>query len=183
MQTALVIVDMLNDFVDGILANPAAKSIVGAIASLAERPRARGDWVVFYVNDAHLLTDVELRVFPPHAIAQTAGAAVVDELRSGPDDVVIPKRFYSPFTETNFETELRARRVGRLVVVGQHTDCCVRHTCYDAFARGYELVVCRDGTTVFELGSTEALESRQRRALEYLRTYYGAQLESTSAVN
>jgi nicotinamidase-related amidase len=41
MQTALVIVDMLNDFVDGILANPAAKSIVGPISSLAERARDR----------------------------------------------------------------------------------------------------------------------------------------------
>ncbi len=183
MQTALVIVDMVNDFVDGVLANPAAKSIVGPIALSAERARARGDWVVFYANDAHLLTDVELRVFPPHAMAQTTGAAVIDDLCPGPHDVVITKRFYSPFTETNFETELRARQVGRLVVVGQHTDCCVRHTCYDAFVRGYELVVCPDGTTVFEPGSTEALESRQRHALEYLGMYYGAQLELTSTVS
>jgi len=108
---------------------------------------------------------------------------VIGELRPGPHDVVIAQRFYSPFTETVFETELRDRHVGRLVVVGQHTDCCVRHTCYDAFVRGYELVVCPDGTTVFEPGSTEALASRQRRALAYLRTYYGAQLESTSAVS
>jgi len=73
MQTALVIVDMLNDFVDGILANPAAKSIVGPISLLAERARETDDWVVFYANDAHLLTDVEVRVFPPHAMAQIAG--------------------------------------------------------------------------------------------------------------
>ncbi len=182
MRTALVIVDMVNDFVDGVLANPAAKDIVGPIALLAERAR-REDWGVFYANDAHLLTDVELRVFPPHAMAQTAGAAVIDDLHPASDDVVIAKRFYSPFTETNFETELRAHQVGRLVVVGQHTDCCVRHTCYDAFVRGYELVVCPDGTTVFEPGSIEALASRQRRALEYLRTYYGAQIESASAVS
>ena len=183
MQTALVIVDMVNDFVDGILANPVAKNIVGPIAFLAERARAREDWGVFYADDAHLLTDVELRVFPPHAMAQTAGAAVIDDLRPAPDDVVIAKRFYSPFTETDFERELRAHQVGRLVVVGQHTDCCVRHTCYDAFVRGYELVVCPDGTTVFEPGSTEALESRQQRALEYLRAYYGAKLESAFAVS
>jgi nicotinamidase-related amidase len=182
MQTALVIVDMLNDFVDGIFANPAAKGIIGPISLLAERARATDDWVVFYANDAHLLTDIELRVFPPHAMAQTAGAAVIDELRPRPHDVVTAKRFYSPFTETAFETELRDRQVGRLVVVGQHTDCCVRHTCYDAFVRGYELVVCPDGTTVFEPGSTEGLESRQKRALEYLGTYYGAQLESVSTV-
>jgi nicotinamidase-related amidase len=106
----------------------------------------------FYANDAHLLIDVELRVFPPHAMAQAAGAALIGELRPGPHDVDIAKRFYSPFTETVFETELPDHQVRRLVVVGQHTDCCVRHTCYDAFVRGYELVVCPDGTTVYRTG-------------------------------
>jgi nicotinamidase-related amidase len=37
MRTALVVVDMLNDFVDGALGNPAAKEIIGPIALLAEQ--------------------------------------------------------------------------------------------------------------------------------------------------
>lgn len=41
MRTALVVVDMLNDFVDGVLGNPAAKEIIGPIASLAEQARVR----------------------------------------------------------------------------------------------------------------------------------------------
>jgi nicotinamidase-related amidase len=69
-----------------------------------------------------------------------------------------------------------------MVIVGQHTDCCVRHTSYDAFVHGYELVVYPDGTTVFEPGSEEAVAPRQGRALEYLGTYYGARLETTSTV-
>ena len=165
MRTALVVIDMLNDFMDGVLGNPAAKQLVGPIASLAERARASREWVVVYANDAHQLNDVELRVFPPHALAGTAGADVVDELRPCAGDIVVEKRFYSGFTRTDLGSRLRSHDVGRLVLVGQHTDCCVRHTAYDAFVGGYELIVCPDATTVFEPGSDEPVSVRQERAL------------------
>jgi len=182
MRTALVIVDMLNDFVDGVLANPPAKEIVATIASLTDRARATDDWVVLYANDAHHLSDVELRVFPPHAMAGSPGAEVVSELRPGPEDTVVNKRFYSAFTDTDLDAHLRMHDVGRVVLVGQHTDCCIRHTSYDAFIRDYELVVCPDATTVFEPAADEPVSSRQQRALEYLRTYYGARSESAITV-
>ena len=182
MRTALVVVDMLNDFVDGVLGNPPAKEIIGPIASLVDRARGDDDWVVVYANDAHHSSDAELRVLLPHAMAGTPGAAVVSLLRPGPRDLVVNKRFYSAFTKTDFETTLRAHEVGRMVLVGQHTDCCIRHTGYDAFVRDYELVVCPDATTVFGPGAEESLASRQERALEYLHTYYGARREPVATV-
>ncbi|HTX63457.1 MAG TPA: isochorismatase family cysteine hydrolase [Acidimicrobiales bacterium] len=182
MRSALVVIDMLNDFVDGALGNPPATEIVAPIRELASRARQTRDWVVVYANDAHELSDVELRVFPPHAMAGTPGAAVVDELRPQHEDVVVPKRFYSSFTRSTLADELRAHEIGRLVLVGQHTDCCVRHTAYDAFARGFELAVCPDATTVFGPGSDEPVPERQARSLEYLRTYYGARLVKTGSV-
>lgn len=183
MRTALLVVDMLNDFTDGVLANPAAKGIIDPIAQLAERARGADDWVVVYGNDAHQLNDVELGVFPPHAMAGTSGAEVIEELRPQEGDLIVPKRFYSAFTETDLQARLRSWDVGRLVVVGQHTDCCVRHTCYDAFVRGYELVACPDGTTIFGPSAGGHLMERQARALAYLRTYYGVALESTDSVS
>ena len=183
MRTALIVVDMLNDFVEGRLANPAAKTIIGPIASLAERARAEKEWVVVYANDAHLLSDVELRVFPPHALAGTPGAAVVPELAPKADDLVVGKRFYSAFTETDLAAVLADHEVGRLVLVGQHTDCCIRHTSYDAFRAGYELAVCPDATTVYQPGSDEPIAARQERALAYLTTYYGARIERSSDVS
>ncbi len=177
MRTALLVVDMLNDFVDGSLANPAAKAIIEPISALVDNGRSADDWVVVYANDAHLPTDIELRVFPPHAMAGTPGSEVVDSLRPRPDDVVVPKRFYSAFTETELDAALRSRDVGRLVVVGQHTDCCIRHSSYDAFRLGYELTVCPEATTVFEPGSNEPIAQRQDRALAYLTTYYGARID------
>ncbi|MDA8313381.1 MAG: cysteine hydrolase [Actinomycetota bacterium] len=182
MRSALVVVDMLNDFMDGVLGNPSARGIVQPIQQLAARARTTPDWVVLYANDSHEVSDVELRVFPPHAMAGTPGAAVVDELRPHQGDVVVPKRFYSSFTASRLEDELRSHDVGRLVLVGQHTDCCVRHTAYDAFIRGFELAVCPDATTVFEPGSDEPVSERQSRALEYLQTYYGARVVTTQDV-
>ncbi|HUZ20265.1 MAG TPA: isochorismatase family cysteine hydrolase [Acidimicrobiales bacterium] len=182
MLTGLVVVDMLNDFVDGVLANPAAKEIVGPIAALIARARTSQDWLVVYANDAHRPADPELRIYPPHAMAGTAGAAVVDELRPAPGDLVVEKRYYSAFTETALDDLLRTRGVARLVVVGQHTDCCVRHTSYDAFVHTFELAVCPDATTVFEPGSNEPVAARQQRALEYLHSYYRARLVPSTSV-
>jgi len=182
MRTALMVVDMLNDFVDGVLANPAAGEIVEPIAELAGRARANRDWVVVYANDAHHPDDFELRVFPPHAMAGTEGARVIDALEPQPGDEVVPKRAYSAFTGSSLEECLADNDVQRLVLVGQHTDCCVRHTAYDAFIRGIDLVVCPEATTVYEPGSHEPVPLRQQRALEYLTTFYGARLHSPSAV-
>lgn len=182
VRTALLVVDMLNDFVDGVLGNPLAKDVIAPIAQLAEQARRSPEWVVVYANDAHQPDDIELSVFPPHAMAGTPGAMVIDELGPQPGDVVVGKHFYSAFTGSGLEERLLEHDVRRLVVVGQHTDCCVRHTCYDAFVRRFELVVCPDATAIFGPGSEEAASVRQARALDYLRTYYGAALVDTKAV-
>ena len=43
MKTGLVVIDMLNDFVDGVLANPAAAGIIGPVKSRVEAARSRDD--------------------------------------------------------------------------------------------------------------------------------------------
>ena len=50
MKTGLVVIDMLNDFQDGALANPAAEDIVGPLKKLIKAARANNDWVVIYGN-------------------------------------------------------------------------------------------------------------------------------------
>lgn len=182
MTTALLVVDMLNDFLHGVLANPAARAIVEPISGAVDGARSRPDWAVVYTNDSHHPDDLELQVFPPHAMAGTPGAQVIDELAPATGDLVVEKRAYSAFTGTNLEDLLRRGAVERLVMVGQHTDCCLQHTSYDAFMRGLDIVVCPDASAVFQPGSPEPVERRQERALQYLRTYYGATLTSVTAL-
>lgn len=179
MTSALLIVDMLKDFIEGSLANAAARPAVERIAALAGAARAHPDWVVIYGNDAHQPGDFELRQFGDHAMAGTEGAGVIAALAPREGDLVTPKRYYSCFTETDLHATLLVHDVRRLVIVGQHTDCCVRHTSYDAFTRGLALTVPSDATAVFLPASEEPAETRQARALEYLHTYYGARVPTS----
>jgi nicotinamidase-related amidase len=168
---ALVIVDMLDDFVTGALANPNAVRIVPPLARLLEHARASGDWVIVFSNDAHEPSDPELRVWGEHAMAGTPGARVVPELQPqpGPREIVSPKRSYGAFDGTGLDKQLRALGVDEVVVCGQHAHICVRHSSYGALIHGYRITIPRDAVCAFEGVDEQA-------ALEYLVMAYGAEL-------
>ena len=171
---ALVVIDMLNDFVTGTLANEQrARAIVPANQRLLEHARASDDWVVVFANDAHRPGDPELAVWGEHAMEGTPAAEVIPELAPAEGDLVFPKRAYSAFGDTGLLDELRRRGVDEVVLTGQHTHCCVRHTAYDAFQAGLGVVVPADAVAVFEGVDGDD-------ALAYLRTVYGARV-TTSA--
>ncbi len=182
MATALLVLDMLTDFTSGKLANPAAAQIVEPIAALTRAARERDGWLVIYGNDAHRPGDFELAVFGEHAMAGSPGAAVIDQLAPQPGDVIVPKRYYSAFTQTDLDATCRVRGITRLVVTGQHTDCCCRHTSYDVFARGITVIAASDATAVYEPFTAGRYQQAQDDALSYLRTYYGAEVTSTAAL-
>jgi nicotinamidase-related amidase len=163
---ALVVIDMLNDFVTGSLKNPRAEKIIPTIQQLVAGARAdRTDWLVVYANDAHLPQDFELRVWGEHAMAGTPGADVIPELTPAEGDFVLPKRTYSSFHETGLDDLCRQFGVDALVLTGQHTNICLRHTMADAFFRGYDVVVPKDAV---EAISEEDHES----GLKYLEVMY-----------
>lgn len=163
---ALIIVDMLKDFVDGKLANPKAQPIIEPLQRLAAHAREDG-WVVVYSNDAHQPGDPELKVWGEHAMAGDPGAEVIDELAPHEGDVISPKRGYGAFDGTGLDEQLRERGVDEVVITGQHTHICVRHSSYGALLRGYEITVPEDAVCAFE-GVDEG------DALEYLKSTYGA---------
>lgn len=180
MKTGLVVIDMLNDFQDGCLGNPAATEIVEPLKKLITAARANDDWVVIYGNDAHKEGDLEFGIFGVHAVAGSHGAAVIDALAPQDGDEIVNKRYYSTFTETDLDSICKINGIERLVITGQHTDCCCRHTSYDAYVRGLEVAVVSDATTVFEPMSEVPLQDRQQAALDYLKIIYGAKIVSTN---
>jgi nicotinamidase-related amidase len=182
MATALLVLDMLDDFINGKLANPAAEKIIEPIGGLAGAARRRDDWLVVYGSDAHQAGDLELAVFGEHAMAGSPGARVVEPLAPQPGDIVVPKRFYSAFTQTDLDATCQVHAIDRIVMTGQHTDCCCRHTSYDAFARGIELAVVADGTAVYQPFAADDYQQAQSRALQYLRTYYSAEITDVAAL-
>jgi nicotinamidase-related amidase len=104
-------------------------------------------------------------------MAGSAGARVIAELepQPGPAEIVSPKRAYGAFDGTGLDEQLRALGVDEVVICGQHTHICVRHSSYGALIRGYRVTVPRDAVCVFDGVDSEA-------ALDYLVMAYGAQL-------
>ena len=175
---ALIVVDMLNDFVTGALANEArASAIVPSIRRLLDHARANEDWVVVYANDAHRAGDREIGLWGRHAMAGTHGAAVIDQLAPlGIErEIVMPKRFYGAFDGTELEDTLFDFEVEDVVLAGQHTHCCIRHTAYGAFMAGYDILVPTDAVCAFDGVDHQA-------ALGYLKDSYGATLTTSTAL-
>jgi nicotinamidase-related amidase len=174
---ALVIVDMLDDFVTGALANPHAEAIVEPLGRLLEHARNDDQWVVVFSNDAHDESDPELRVWGEHALAGSPGAQVIAALepRPGAAEIVSPKRAYGAFDGTGLDGQLKALGVDEVVLAGQHTHICIRHSAYGALIHGYGVTVARDAVCTFEGIDADA-------ALEYLVMAYGADVTDVEAL-
>lgn len=169
MKRALVVVDMIEDFVregGALYCGPSMARIVPVIQRELDRARRVGEPVV-YLTDNHLPDDAEFRIFPPHAIVGTKGAEIVPELGPLPGDVVIPKRRYSGFFGTDLDITLRERGVDALRLVGDCTNICVLYTAADARNLGYAVEVLEDGVTSFD-------EEAHRDALRELERTLGA---------
>jgi nicotinamidase-related amidase len=166
----LIVIDMLEDFVTGVIGTPRAESIVPQVLQLVEHARANpSEWKVFYANDSHLPEDYDVKIFGEHAMRGTPGAEVIAELKPAAGDLVVPKRYYSSFYGTDLEGLLRTFEVDTVVVAGLHTNVCCRHTSADAFMRGYRIVVPRD--------AVEAMtEEDHLQGLKYLESIYAADL-------
>lgn len=166
-KPAILVVDMLNDFVTGALGCDRAQSIVPATAQLLDAARAAGVPVIF-CNDAHRKgIDRELEIWGDHAIAGTPGAEVIPELKVSEVDYVVPKRRYSGFFQTELDILLKELGVKTVVMTGLHAHMCVRHTSADAYCLGYDVVAAKEAMNSFT-------EEDYQGGLAYLKTCYGA---------
>lgn len=71
-------------------------------------------------------------------------AQVIDQLKPGPDEIVIPKTSSSLFNSTNFEYLLRNIGIDTIAVSGFLTDQCVDHTIRDGADRGFHMISIAD---------------------------------------
>jgi len=174
MRPAVIVIDMLEDFVTGALANPRCELIIPPLAELLDGARERG-WPVCYGNDAHLPGDPEEKVWGRHALVGTPGAQVIDALAPQAGDVEFPKRYYSSFYETGLGGFLRQHEVDTVILTGQHTHICVRHAAADALNLGLDIIVPTDAVDSFT-------EEDHQHGLEYLRMVYAAQTPTVAEV-
>jgi nicotinamidase-related amidase len=146
-RTALVIVDMQNDFVkpDGALYVPAARETVPRIQGLLERARERGVHIA-YTQDTHGEDDPEWDNWPEHVPVGTWGWQIIEELEPQPEELVCQKTRYDGFYGTWLEHYLsRVWDVEAVVIVGTVSNICVLHTAASAGLRFFRVVIPADG--------------------------------------
>jgi len=144
-ESALLIIDMLNDFIEdeGSLVVPEAKRIVPRIKEILAAARDEGILVIF-VTDSHREDDHEFRWWPAHAVSDTWGGMVVDDLQPLSGEYIVPKRRYSAFFGTDLDTYLREMGARKLYLAGVLTNICVYATALDACMRNYGVAVFKD---------------------------------------
>lgn len=174
MKSAVLVIDMLNDFVTGELKCDTAQEIIPSIQKLLNAAREL-DIPVIFCNDAHLPCDSELKKWGSHALKGSNGAEVIPELDPTPKDYIIEKRTYSGFFETGLDLLLRDLHSNTVIITGMHTNICDRHTAADAFFRGYKIVIASDGTGTFT-------KEEHEQGLKYLEDIYNAQIKSTDEI-
>ncbi len=150
-RTALVVVDMQNDFVadGGSLRVPDAGATVPVIAELMDRARSAGIRMVF-TQDTHQEGDPEWRIWPAHAREGSWGWQIVDDLAPRAGDTVIRKLRYDAFYGTPLDHLLRLWGVTTLVLCGTVANICVHYTAASAALRWYEVVIPRDAISALD---------------------------------
>ncbi|MEU3418831.1 isochorismatase family cysteine hydrolase [Streptomyces murinus] len=185
-RTALVVVDVQNDFCTGPTAlarfggDPTVldAAVTGTVRAVAAA-RARDVEVVFvrFTGDPeHQGTAWRSR---DHALGKRpkclegSWGAEFHRVAPAPGEHVFTKRArFDAFLGEGFEEHLGARGVGHLVFAGVYADVCVDTTARTAFQKGFHVTVLTDCTTALHLPYDEVLR--------FMRVVYGARTTTAS---
>ena len=146
-STALIIVDMQNDFVrdEGKLRIPTAAATIPAIARLREFAHGL-TMPVLYTQDSHYAGDPEFAIWGEHVVVGSWGWEIVEELAPDPQagDRVFRKDRYDGFFGTSLDRALREREIKTVIVCGTAANICVLHTAGSAALRWYRVILPAD---------------------------------------
>jgi nicotinamidase/pyrazinamidase len=189
-KTALLVVDMQNDFADpqGSLYVKGADEVIDAVNGEIAKAKKAGAFVV-YTQDWHPSSTPHFHkyggVWPVHCVFGSWGSEfhpkldLVDGpiLQKGADG----KDGYSAFSardpvsqersDTVLEELLKGLGVEKVVIAGVATDYCVKETAFDALKRNFEVAVLTDAVAAVDLEPGDG-----ERALELIKNA-GAHLE------
>jgi nicotinamidase-related amidase len=152
--TALVIIDMQNDFAkpDGVSRlHPRREKVIGPIQQLLARCR-EAEMPVIYVQSLRDPDSPEFRVFGvrPFVLRGTWGAQLVDELLPLPGEPVVEKNSHDPFAYTRMERVLAERGIRpsdwTVIVVGLGLTNCVSCAVSGFSVRQYRVLLPMDCT-------------------------------------
>ena len=144
MKTALIVIDLQNDFLSHLPAGRAARVVAGA-SKLVVEARSLGAPVIWVVqrfkadlSDAFLeMRDRQIAT----VIEGTPGADLAEGLVPLDEEPVLVKKRYSAFYGTDLEKRLFALGVERVVLAGINIHACIRMAALDAYQRDLRVVL------------------------------------------
>lgn len=156
-ETALVIVDMQNDFAhpDGKLFVAGSRKTIPFIQELLKKARQK-DMKVFFTQDWHTKYDPEFKIWGEHAAAGTWGSEIIEDIKPLENEFLIRKLRYDAFFGTPFDLYLRAFNIKNLIITGTVANICVLHTAGSAVLLGYNIVVPVDAVSALTIFDCEA---------------------------
>lgn len=135
-NTALLVIDVQNGVVEGALRRD---EVVANINTLIGKARAEKVPVVWVQH-----SDDGLKY-------GSESWQYVRELTREDPEPLVHKLYGDSFEDTDLDSLLAERGVGRLVVTGAQTDACIRSTLHGAFTRGYDVTLVGDAHTTEDL--------------------------------
>lgn len=95
-------------------------------------------------------------------IENTWDSKIIDALTPKKHEIVITKKRYDPFYNTNLEEILKKNKIKRAVVAGLLTNVCVESCVRSLFDRDFEVITIQDGTST----SSKALYKASLETME-----------------
>ena len=143
-NTALIIVDLQKGLIGLPVIHPIG-DIIERARALADAFRERGLPVVL-VNVAG---GAPGRTEQPRQTGSRpeGWTDLIPELNRQPSDILVTKRSWGAFASTNLETQLKARGVTQVVVLGVATGTAVEATARQAYEQGFNVTLAVDAMT------------------------------------
>jgi nicotinamidase-related amidase len=160
-KTALVLIEYQNDFTSdgGVLHEPVAGVMekTGMLANtraVVDAARAAGVTIMHapitfaegYAELSRHPYGILKGVVDGNAFVKGSwGAAIVDDLKPAPSDIVIEgKRGLDTFASTNLDFILRSKGIETIILGGFLTNCCVESTMRSGYENGYRVITLTD---------------------------------------
>jgi acyl-CoA reductase-like NAD-dependent aldehyde dehydrogenase/nicotinamidase-related amidase len=160
MNKALIVIDVQNYFLNKESLYPPKNLVTPEIARTLDYFR-ENKITIFHVQTR---IDKNLKNKMPHwnenlaKLLQEGKSTykVPSSVEPHKKELVFYKSFYSGFSNSNLEHELRKILVDELYIIGLYTHACIRHTAIDAYTRGFrvniiENAIASDDTVQAEL--------------------------------
>jgi nicotinamidase-related amidase len=150
-NTALIVIDLQHGIVTAPTVPYTGPQVVARATELANAFRGHGNPVVLVrvtaATDGADAVPGRTEATRPSGAPPQGWDTIVDDLTTGPTDIVITKRNWGAFFGTDLDLQLRRRGVTQIVLCGIATSIGVESTARAAHEHGYHVTLATDAMT------------------------------------